>query len=215
MARTRLPVVSLDLAAVDADSFDISMDIEEGIATDLLMRLEMSVDDAKEQTPFIYHYTRSNRRHEASAHFYTGRKDSRARGCQLMFDLNPVSFPKGTRRLSQLLDVLLEQEVKVLAHCSAHFDYDLTKIRTLVPLPWRILDYENAPFDEIRGFRMVKLSGEDKVEFSAIINMAGQERIHTNLTFDHAGTFDQSFVNATFDRAVEIVSRLIRPISGG
>src|SRR3990172_8225976 len=105
--------------------------------------------------------------------------------------------------------------MQVLAHCDILFEHELSAVRTLLPLPWKVLDYEGAPIDELRGFRAVKLAGEEEIRFSAIVDMSGKDKLLTSVSFDEVGILDDNFVKAAFARGVEYAGRLVRPKEGG
>lgn len=205
----------LDLVATNAVAFSLDIEIPKEHESKVLRGLGVNRARAKKQQPsFVHHYRKSRRRHEAFGHLYIGGGQTDRLRCHIRFDLEPISYPEDVRQFDELVTRLQDQELSVVAHCEATFRYELQRVNTIIPLPWRLLEYEGAPFDEVRGFRVVKRADQEEVRFSAIVDMTGQDRLHVSLAFDEAGDFSRNFVEVAFARALDYASRLVRRKEG-
>ena len=79
-------------------------------------------------------------------------------------------FLESSGNAARVFAVLAGTTGSVESHCQARFEYPTSFATSLVQLPFRpVVSTPNA-FDEIRGFRAVKLGDDGEVLYSAIVD---------------------------------------------
>lgn len=91
----------------------------------------------------------------------------------------------------------------------ASFLYHPKERISLLPLPMTLGRPYSEEFDEVRGYRLIKKTGDDEIEFSIIVDTPDEIHLTHSLRFTYQGYLDPDTLVGAFETAREISSRFL------
>jgi hypothetical protein len=197
----------IDLPRLFVREFSASIDLDREAVQRLTVLLDTKEEDIQDGI-YVYHYSRSRKRHELSAHFD---RDERGfiRALHVLYDLDPLNYPDSLP-FEDLIRELGKEKLRVQVRCIPVFTFPADRWNPVFMLPWPILQGDpSAPFDEVVGLRVEKKSGGTSI-WSATIDRQGDSLI-VNPRYTSAGILDSGIFLAALNRGIEIAGRLSKP----
>lgn len=213
MPRSRTDPTRLDLARVHADHFCFRAELR--LDTPFRQRLlDISVDEESKRegiAVFATSYIRSRTQHGIWSFVRELGSPSGPHEVSFNYWLKPDELPS-----SSLPDVLgLVQELEALSDeiewaCHAEFTYaHETFASRWLDLPMKVRQPDIVPFDEIRGYRLVRLSNGD-IAYSVIVDRPASEDISHTVTFALLSRLTPALPEEILKQAASISSVLIK-----
>ncbi len=193
----------IDLVAAHSVLFSLDIDLGDR-ATALIQALEIPESDIDRRL-FLEQYERSKTRHELAVFF------SEQRDVRISYDLRPTEGDLSHPPARDAIAALCNLGGEVQAYCYGDFEFPVSEYRSVPQLPVTMERSEALPFDEVRGYRLVKLAADREPVYSVVLDMIDTDIVSVHVSFAHAGTFDTpDFVAAAFARAIQISGQFVR-----
>lgn len=208
MAKRLPPSLAPDLAVVNCTELDLLVEMPAEAAGSVATKLGIALPQAL-KADYVENYSRGRVPHQAYGWFVAGRGRKAAHTLHLVYDLAPAPFP-GARGVRDLFQALGELDLRSEVRCEARFRYPDDAWSSIVALPWKLLQEGVLPFDEFRGFRAVKLQG-DELLYTIIVDRPTNSAIAHFLSFSNVARLDSETPGALLEQATRISRRLVLP----
>ncbi len=117
--------------------------------------------------------------------------------------------PREVQTLNFAIDALGPMLGSLDFDVTANFSYHLEHFTSNVRIPITLASHSESDFDEIRGFRLVKLGQNSDVKYSIIIDNPVEDFVTHSLLFTYAGKLADDTIRDIFRFAVETSNRFI------
>jgi len=204
----RQSLLLLDLPSVYLSEFSAFIDLDRESVLAIAEQLNEAERDLRGPT-YVQHYSRSEARHEISAHFSRGSsRSSQVTGLHVLYDLSPTDYEE-PRDFRSLVTKLAPLDLRVQVRCDATFLFPKTQWTSVFTLPWKVFEGDaNVPFDEVRGLRVAK-HANGQVLWSGIVDLQG-ETYMVNARYTSAGILNEGIFAETLTRGIEIAGRVVK-----
>jgi hypothetical protein len=119
----------------------------------------------------------------------------------------PRKIPS-VQRAFELLDAFKDPfEFNVFAQ----FVYPKERFQSSVGIPIKFASLDESTFDEVRGFRLIKHQGDNKVKYGIIIDLPPGESLQHSLNYLHTGKIGEGTFQDALNCGVTISEKFIRP----
>lgn len=114
---------------------------------------------------------------------------------------------KTTPRINKLLDILSSINDEIGFSCTVEFKFKRgSKVKPIVPLPFKLIDSPDMPFNEINIINLVKREGK-REKYSVIMGLDGGVLMQT-VSFDYSARIQETLVDKIIGESVSISNRL-------
>lgn len=110
-----------------------------------------------------------------------------------------------------LFDLIAKDRIETTLRCSLFFHYPSASWDSSIILPLMPFDIPSMPFDEIRGFRAVKLADDRKTKYSIVVDRPESKDYHHAVTFSFVASFDHEVVASLLKEGISISRQFVRP----
>jgi hypothetical protein len=114
------------------------------------------------------------------------------------------------KQVADLLGALAPLERTAELACLVEFSYPSQRWSSLIRLPLQLSQWQ-APFDEVRGVRLVKLSTGNELEYSAILDRPDNRNYSLSLAFASQSPIEPSVTQRVLAEAAGVARLFIRP----
>ncbi len=125
---------------------------------------------------------------------------------------SPLEFEhEEAKPVRYLFDLIAKDRIETTLRCSVFFHYPSASWDSSIMLPFTPFDIPLMPFDEIRGFRAVKLADDRKTKYSIVVDRPESKDYHHAVTFSFVASFDHEVVTSLLKEGISISRQFVRP----
>ena len=115
---------------------------------------------------------------------------------------------KNVPRIEQLIDILSSTKESAWA-CRISFKFSRRKkVRSIIPLPMKIIDLPDSPFDYISGVHAVKKKGETHA-YDVVLDNDRSGRLIVNVVFPYEDKLQRDLVEKVIKRGIDISEKMV------
>ena len=125
------------------------------------------------------------------------------------YEIGSVRPPKGIPGIADLVGALSSIEESVDLDCQVRFSFTKRdKVRPIMPLPLKLLDSPNMPFDEIAAVILTKKNSEWG-DYSVMLGVAESGRLTEMVFFNMQSQIQETLIEEVIERVSSISKKFI------
>lgn len=166
---------------------------------------EASPPDESSDSLFLDSYKADGGTHRAWV--WVIEQDRKARRFRIEFTYEQARggrLPKDVPRISKLVDIAssIEEAVDISCHVSFQFGRR-RKAKPIIPLPMKLMQSPDMPFDEIDGLHLVKRDGKG-TKYDVILGLMGEGVLIETIFFGYRARIQETLVDEIIAEAARI-----------
>jgi len=193
------------------DITDLYLSFTLPLSDDVIAKIrKASPLDDEGDSLFLDSYKVGINSHKAWAWILGVDKDATSTRVQLNYELGKGGrLRKSLPRISELFDILSLIEEEATIDCQVNFRFEKRrKVRPIIPLPMKLMESPDMPFDEIDMLHVVKREGE-RTKYGVLLGLLAGGILRETVYFDHHARIQKSLVNDIIEEAASISNRFI------
>lgn len=178
---------------------------------DLIAQIrEASPPDDDGDSVFLDSYKVDNVSHRASVWVMELDKDVGSFRVGLRYELGKGGrLRKDMPRINKIFDILASIEEQINIDCQVIFTFERRqRIKPIIPLPMKLIESPDMPFDEIAGVHLVKRI-EERERHDVVLGISTGGVLFENIFFEHRASIQERLVDDIVGQAVEISNRFV------
>lgn len=171
---------------------------------------KVSPPDDSGDSLFVDHYKHGKTNYKSWVWVIKGSKDTDKYDINFHYEVaTAAKAPKDIPKISRLIEIVSVIEKGVQFDCRANFWFGArSKIKPIIPLPLRLLELPDMPFDEVHGLHLVKRNGKGK-KYEVMLDFSGRGTIAESVFFGYHGGIRETLADEIINEAVKISSSFI------
>ncbi len=194
--------------------YDITMLMASFVLTlseDLIAQIrEASPPDDDGDSVFLDSYKVDNVSHRASVWVIELDKDVGSFKVGLTYELGKGGrLRKDMPRINKIFGMLTSIEEAIDINCQVSFRFEKRrKVKPIIPLPMKLIESPDMPFDEIDGIHLVKRT-EERERHDVVLGISTEGVLFENIFFEHHARIQETLVDDIIKEALRISNRFI------
>ena len=137
-------------------------------------------------------------------------KDARSFSIEMNYELGKGGrLRKAMPRINQLLDILPSIEEELDIHCEVSFKFEgRRKAKPIIPLPMKLIESPDMPFDEIDMLHLVKRDGK-RTKYDVLLSLLELGVLRETVYFDHHARIQETLADDIVKEAEIISDRFV------
>lgn len=204
-----------DLAKVHARTLEFSCRVTPQPEQLEHLRTAFGRSDSYKDFPWFFfnRYRASHVLHTSAAVVNPSKREANSLALQFSFFARTrvtADFETKPKPVADLVRLLSEWDAEATFNCSVGLLYPKKGWTSRIALPMRLLEYDDLPFDEFRGFRAVKVE-DGKTAYSVIIDRPENKALSHSVLFSQTAAINDVLADIILGQGAHISSLFIHP----
>ena len=169
----------------------------------------ISTPDEENDSIFLDTYKVGNAKYRAWCWFRKKQKDNETCEIELNYEIGSARIPKGIPSIADLIGSLSSIEESVDLDCRVGFSFTKRdKMKSIMPLPLKIIDSPNMPFDDISAVILTKKDSEWG-DYSVMLGVIASGRLTEMIFFNLQTQINDKLIDEVIERVTSISDKFI------